>query len=65
MVISLMMAVRIDMVVVVMANMVVDMGYRFSVVFFVAGLFGSSCNLNYLCLVLLHMICRVRVVVPS
>ena len=53
------------MVVNMMENMVVDTGYGFSVVFFVAGLFGFSRNLNYLCLVLLHMICRVKVVVPS
>ena len=59
------MAVVVDMVVEMVLNAVVDIVLGFGVVFFVAGLFGSSCNLNYLCLVLLHMICRVRVVVPS
>jgi hypothetical protein len=59
------MAVVVDMMVKMTLNAVVDMMWGFGVISFVAGLFGSSCNLNYLCLVLLHMICRVRVVVPS
>ena len=61
MVISLMAAIVVDAMVSMMDNDVVDMGVYFGVVFIVAGLCGSSCNLNYLCLVLLHMICRVKV----
>ena len=41
------MAMRVDMVVEMMLNAVVDIVLSFGVVFLVAGLFGSSCNLIY------------------
>lgn len=47
-VISLMVAIMVDMTVVMMCNDVVDMVVYFGVIFIVAGLCGSSCNFNYL-----------------
>lgn len=62
-VISLMVAIMVDMTVVMMCNDVVDIMVCFGVVFFVAGLCGSSCNFNYLWHLLFRTIFKDKVAV--